>query len=120
MLFTNEQMLNSLSVLAQAEEKGLLGFAIATNRRKLTDEVKEYAAKREELLKEYGTEKEPGVYSISSDAVPAFSAALKPYAEMTTDVAVRTVSEEVFCSGSLTSSQMIVLEWMVKEGEPNA
>lgn len=117
MKFTNEQMLNSLAVLNQAEEKGVLGFAIAQNRRKLATEVKEYAEKRDELLLQYGAEKEPGVFSLTPEAIPAFSAALRPYAEMTTDVAVRQVSEEAFCSGNLTSSQMATLEWMVKEGE---
>ena len=117
MLLTNAQMYDSLIVLAQAEETGVLGFAIAQNRHKLADEVKEYAAKRDELLKEHGTETEPGVYSIKTEAIPAFSAALKPYADMTTDVAVRQVPEEIFCSGSLTSAQMFTLAWMVKEGE---
>ena len=114
MKLTNAQMFDSLQVLAQAEEKGVLGFAIAQNRRKLAEEVKEYAAKRDELLKEYGTEQEAGRFSLTPEAAVAFSAALRPYAEMTTDVAVRQVSEEDFCSGSLTSSQMMVLEWMVE------
>ena len=115
MILTNAQMLDSLAVLNQAEEKGILGFAIAQNRRKIGAEVKEYADKREELLKEYGEEKEPGVYSITTDRYPAFSAALRPFAEMTVDVAVRQVSVEDFISGALTSSQMQTLEWMVKE-----
>lgn len=115
MILTNAQMYDGLLVLNQAEEKGVLGFAIAQNRRKLAEEVKEYAAKRDELLKEYGTEQEAGRFSLTTEAAVAFSAALRPYAEMTADVAVRQVSEEDFCSGSLTSSQMIVLEWMVRE-----
>ena len=115
MILTNAQMYDSLLVLNQAEEKGVLGFAIAQNRRKLAEEVKEYAAKRDELLKEYGTEQEAGRFSLTPEQAVAFSAALRPSAEMTADVAIRQVSEEDFCSGSLTSSQMIVLEWMVKE-----
>lgn len=115
MTLTNAQMFDSLLVLNQAEEKGVLGFAIAKNRRKLAEEVKEYAAKRDELLKEYGVEQEAGRYQIPAEKVPAFSAALRPYAEMTADVAVHRVSVEDFCSGSLTSTQMQVLEWMVKE-----
>ena len=115
MKLTNAQMFESLLVLNQAEETGVLGFAIAQNRRKLTEELKEYAIKRDELLREYGTEAGEGKFTLEPEAVVAFSAALRPYAEMTADVAVRQVSEEVFCSGSLTSSQMLALDWMVKE-----
>ena len=115
MKLTNAQMFDSLLVLNQVEEKGVLGFAIAQNRRKLSEELKEYSQKRDELLKEYGTDEGDGRFTITTEKVPAFSMALRPFAEMTTDVAVRQVSEEDFCSGSLTSSQMMVLEWMVKE-----
>ena len=115
MILTNAQMFDSLLVLNQVEEKGVLGFAIAQNRRKLAEELKEYAAKRDELLKEYGTDEGEGKFRIEAENVPAFSAALRPFAELTADVAVRQVSVEDFCSGSLTSSQMLVLEWMTKE-----
>lgn len=115
MKLTNAQMFDSLLVLNQAEEKGVLGFAIAQNRRKLAEELREYNAKRDELLKEHGTETEAGRFTMTPEAVQSFSAALRPFAEMTADVAVRQVSEEDFCSGSLTSSQMLTLEWMVKE-----
>lgn len=117
MILSNAQMYESALVLSQAEEKGVLGFAIAQNRRKLAEEVKEYAAKRDELLREYGTDEGDGRFTITAEKVPAFSAALRPFAEMTTDVNVRQVTEADFCSGSLTSSQMLVLAWMVKEGE---
>lgn len=117
MKLTNAQMFDSLLVLNQVEETGVLGFAIAQNRRKLAEELKEYAQKRDELLREYGTDEGDGRFTITPDKVPAFSAALRPYAEMTTDVAVRQVPEEVFCSGSLTSSQMMTIDWMVKEGD---
>ena len=115
MKLTNAQMFDSLLVLNQAEEKGVLGFAIAQNRRKLSEELKEYAAKRDELLKEHGTDQGDGKFKLTPDAAVAFSKALQPFAEMTTDVAVRQVSIEEFCSGNLTSSQMQVLHWMTKE-----
>lgn len=115
MILSNAQMYDSLLVLNQAEEKGVLGFAIALNRRKLSEEVKEYAAKRDELLREHGTDQGDGKFTLTPEAVVTFSAALRPFAEMTADIAARQVSEEDFCSGSLTSSQMAVLAWMVKE-----
>lgn len=117
MKLTNAQMFDSLQILSQVEETGVLGFAVAQNRRKLTEELKEYAAKRDELLHAHGTDQGDGKYTLTPEAVVAFSAALRPYAEMTADVSVRQVSEEVFCGGKLTSSQMLVLDWMVKEVE---
>jgi hypothetical protein len=108
-------MFDSVQVLNQAEEKGVLGFAIARNRRILAEELRDYAQKRDELLKEYGTDEGEGRFTITADKVPAFSEALRPYAEMTVDVAVTQVDAETFCGGNLTSSQMYVLDWMVKE-----
>lgn len=115
MRLTNAQMFDSLAVLSQAEEKGVLGFAIAQNRRRIADELKEYLAKRDELLAEYGVDAGAGRYTLTPEAAQKFNEALKPYAEMTADVAVRQVTAEEFCSGNLTSSQMYALEWMAKE-----
>ena len=114
MKMTNEQMLNSLTVLSRLEEKGMLGFAIARNRKKLTEEVKEYAEKRDELLKEFGEDVGNGQFQLANDKVADFIEALKPYADLEVDVAVMTVSQDVFCSGDLTTSQMLALDWMVE------
>lgn len=115
MTFTNAQMMDSLRVLSQAEETGALGFAIAKNRRKLQEEVKEYSAKYDELLAKYGTDQGNGAYSIPRENLAAFEAELQPIAELTAEVTPMQVSMEVFCGGTLTSQQMYVLEWMVKE-----
>ena len=115
MKMTNEQMLSSLTILSGLEEKGMLGFAIARNRKKLTDECKEFAEKRDELLKEFGTDIGNGQYQLHNDKAIDFLEALKPYAELEVDVAVMTVPQDVFCSGNLTSSQMFALDWMVNE-----
>lgn len=114
MKMTNEQMFNSLILLSKLEEKGILGFAIARNRKRLAEECKEYADKRDELLKEFGTDIGNGQFQISPDKATDFLEALKPYAELEFDVAVMTVSPDVFCSGSLTSSQMFALDWMAE------
>lgn len=114
MKMTNEQMFTSLITLTTLEEKGMLGFAIARNRKKLTEECKEYAEKRDELLKEFGTDVGNGQYQLPNDKVKDFLEALKPYGELEFDVAVMTVSQDVFCSGNLTSSQMFTLDWMVE------
>lgn len=115
MILTNKQMFDSLEVLANAEEKGMLGYAIARNRQKLMGEIREYAQKRDELLKEYGTDVGNGQFQLQPDQAAMFFEALKPYDELGFDVPVMQVTAEVFFSGNLTSSMMFTLDWMVKE-----
>lgn len=116
MKLTNAKMLESIPVLTSAkDEKGLLGYAVAVNLRKLGDEVQEYAKKRDELLKEYGTDVGDGKYDFTAESAVAFREALQPYADMETDVAVMQIAPEVFYGGNLTSAQMYVLSWMVKD-----
>lgn len=114
MKFTNKQMLESVQILAQAEEKGLLGFAIAQNRRKLANEVEVYSVKYDELLQKHGTDLGDGRFTLKAENLAAFEAELRPYAEMSVDASVVQVEPDVFCSGNLTSSQMYALGWMVK------
>lgn len=115
MKLTNAQIFESIPVLAQAEEKGMLGFAIARNRRVLAAEVQEYARKRDELLEQFGAKEEDGKFTLTAQAADAFYKALEPYAQLEVEVAVLQVTPEVFCGGQLTSSHMYTLNWMVKE-----
>lgn len=115
MILTNEKMFESVHILAQLEEKGMLGYAIARNRQKLTAEVQDYSTKRDELLMEYGTDAGDGKYTLARENAAAFLNALKPYGELTVDVPVMQVTPEVFYGGNLTSAQMFILDWMVKE-----
>lgn len=115
MKLTNAQIFESIPVLAQAEEKGMLGFAIARNRRVLAAEVQEYARKRDELLEQFGTKEEDGKFTLTAQAADAFYKALEPFAQLEVEVAAMQVTPEVFCGGELTSSQMYTLNWMVKE-----
>lgn len=116
MILTNAKILESVQVLAQAtEEKGLLGYAVMVNLRKLRTEVAEYSKKRDELLDKYGTTDGSGKYDLTPDAAAAFYAELEPYATLEVEVAAMQVPVEVFYSGGLTAAQMDVLSWMVKE-----
>lgn len=116
MILTNAQMYESVSTLANAkDEKGLLGYAVAVNLRKLTAEVREYAAKRDELLAEHGTAAGDNKYNFTPAQAAAFNEALAPYSDLTCDVQVMQVEPEIFYGGGLTSAQMYALSWMVKE-----
>lgn len=119
MILTNMQMFDSIPVLAQAkDEKGMLGYAISVNLRRLSTETVEFSHKRDELLAQFGTPSAdtPGKYDLTREAAMEFYRALQPFALIETEVAAMQVPPEVFYSGNLTSEQMYALSWMVKEG----
>ena len=115
MILNNAQIYESVVVLSRAEEKGMLGYAVARNRQKLIPEIQEYANKRDELLKKYGTDIGNGQFQLMPENAAKFYEELLPYSELTVDVPVMQVALDVFCSGNLTSSVMETLNWMVKE-----
>lgn len=116
MKMNNEQMLDSLAVLSKLEnEKGMLGYAIARNRKKILMEVQEYSAKRDELLKKHGKDIGNGQFRLDPENAAEYFKDLQPFSELTVDVAVMQVDPEVFFGGNLTSSEMYILCWMVKE-----
>lgn len=116
MILTNAQIFDSIPVLAQAkDEKGLLGYALAVNLRRLSTEAQEFSRKRDELLAQHGTDAGGGKFNLTREGAAAFYAALQPYAELQTEVQILQVTPEVFCGGNLTSGQMYALAWMVKE-----
>ena len=118
MKMSNAKMFDSIPVLAQAkDEKGLLGYAIAVNLRRLSAEVDEFSRKRDELLALHGTDAGDGKYNLTASAAAAFYEELRPFAELETEVQVMQVAPEIFYGGELTSAQMFALDWMVKEME---
>jgi hypothetical protein len=115
MIMTNAQAFDAVLMLSKLDEKGMLGYAIARNRRLLTAEVQEYSYKRDELLAEFGTDMGNGQFQLNAENASRFYEALRPYSELTVDVPVMQIEPEVFYSGNLTSNQMFALEWMVDE-----
>lgn len=115
MKITNAEAWNRLQALKSVKETGLLGFAIAKNMRKLADELTEYDAKRNELIQKYGTPIEGNQYQFTSENAKNYYAEMAQYDSIEIEFEPMQVSEEVFCGGTLTSDQMYVLMWMVKE-----
>ena len=112
---TNQEMFEGIQALSQVNETGLLGYACARNLRKLLDESREFMAERDRLLAQYGKAKGNGQYELSPDQQIKFASALKPFGDIEHDVSIMRVSEDIFCSGNLTSRQMFALTWMVDE-----
>lgn len=117
MKISNFDASQSLQVMRSTQETGKLGFAIAKNARKLTDELEEYDAKRNELIARYGTPdtKEDGKYHFTPEQAKEFNAALKEYDRIEFEFSPMRVPEEVFFGGKLNSDQMYVLMWMCEE-----
>ena len=115
MKMTNATMWESIQTLMGTQETGKLGYACARNLRKLMSECKEYMEVRDRLMMEYGTSQGDGKFSFDPEKGKAFADAIREYAVIEHDVDIYQVSEEVFCSGNLTTKEMFALSWMVKE-----
>ena len=115
MKITNDQAYASYEILLSLKESGKLGFAIAKNTRKLESELKEFIEKRKELFLKYGSKNDDGSLAIETNRIKDFLNDFDAYASMEFEFQPQLVDQETFCSGSLTSDQMYVLDWMVKE-----
>ena len=117
MKMTNAKMWESIQTLSAVDETGKLGYACARNLRKLMDACKEYMEVRDRLMMQYGTPDPEGngKYTFDQEKAKEFSDALREYAVIEHEVDIFQVSEDVFCSGNLTTKEMYALDWMVKE-----
>lgn len=115
MVLTNKEMFDSLAIFAKAKEKGMLGYAIAKNKRIILAEIREYVEKRDELLKKYGEDIGEGRFQLLQKNAEKFFKEIQPYNELSIEIPVMQVSSEIFCSGNLDSSEMFIIEWMVRE-----
>ncbi len=122
MELTNAEMMTALEALTKAEETGRLGYAIARNRRRITDAVTEYAKIRDELVAKHGTDNGDGSYKLSAAGAAAINKGLSEFAGIAHEVEIMTVPAEVFYGGGLTSGQMFALAFMAEDeaDEPDA
>ncbi len=116
---TNEELSTNVNVLSAAQETGVLGLALAKNLRKLKTEGKEYLDVKDAAVKKYGeklTLKDGRTFFfIPDDKKEECEAEYADLMDVTCEVDIATVSEDVFCSGNLTSAQMEVLLWMMED-----
>jgi len=115
MKLKNRDALVSILVLKNTKETGKLGFAIAKNARKLSEELVEYNNIRDGLLEKYGKDDGYGEFTLTKDNLARLNEELEQYSEIEIDFEPMTVDEETFYGGNLTSDQMYALMWMVKQ-----
>ena len=114
MKITNAEAWGCLQIAGGLKEPGRLGFALAKNMRKLADELVEYEAKRNELIEKYGNALGDGRFNFTPENAAKFQKEMEEYDAIEFEFEPTKVSEDVFCSGSLTSDQMFSLMWMVE------
>lgn len=113
----NIALFESIQTIQQTDEKGKLGYALAKNLRTATDAAQEYLIERDKALMEFGEDQGNGQFRIPKEALPAFRERMAQFDDIETEFPVHTVSEELFCSGNLTTRQMYTLAWMVEEAK---
>lgn len=106
------------------KRKDVIGYAAARNTRILREELTEYTARRDELVRTYGeanTDEEgnpDGTYTLSStsESWGKFSKELSKFAEIEHDPQLMTIpAKEVI--GKLTGQEILAIDWMLDEAE---
>ena len=115
MKLKNAEAYQSLIIMQESAETGMLGFAIAKNRRMLANELVEYDQKRNELIQKYGEHVDGNNFTFTPENAKQFYEEMAQYDNIEIEFEPMQVSEDVFCGGGLTSDQMYALMWMVKE-----
>ena len=108
-----EQLLINLDSLQEC--KGSIGFKIAYNIRKLSDELKEYVMFKQELFKKYGEENE-GQLVINRES-PNFSSFVKELNELDTEIEIplMKLTEKDLVDSGLSAKQMSLI-WELVDG----
>lgn len=108
-----EQLLINLDSLTEC--KGSIGFKIAYNIRKLSDELKEYVQFKQELFKKYGEEVEGNlVINKESENFPLFVKELNEL-DQEIEIPLMKFSEKDLIDSGLSAKQMSLI-WELVDG----
>ena len=119
MRLTNKKMDEYFTALSNMSEKatGRLGYAIARNLRKLSEELVEYQALKDKAINKYGEVGDDGVARIridpDSEAFKSFTEDMKEYMDIEHDVQVFTVSEDEVINSPLNAKEMLSIDFMI-------
>lgn len=124
MRYTNAQleaMANSLAPVLKS--RTLVGYKAAVNMRSIMDAIADYAAFKDELIHEYGTELKDESGNVvnfavtpSCDGYQEFLERLGEVSEIERDVEImKATPEDVI--GVLSGEEIIAIDWMMEHGE---
>lgn len=118
MKLTNKQMDDYFQRLNTISEKtkGRLGYAIARNLRKLSEELVEYQNLKDKAITKYGIV-EDGVSRIQVGSVEyeKFLEDMKEFMDIQHDVQIFFVSEDEVINSDLNGKEMLAIDFMVKK-----
>ena len=119
MKLTNIEMSNHLNSLNQisSKVKGKLGYAVARNIRKISDELIEFENIRLEHIRKYGTVNENGECVIKKDTEEyhKFITDMQEFANISHDVDIFMINADIVMESDLTAEEMIKIEFMINE-----
>ena len=119
MKLTNIEMSNHLNSLNQISNKakGKLGYAVARNIRKISDELIEFENIRLEHIRKYGTANENGECVIKKDTEEycKFITDMQEFANISHDVDIFMINADIVMESDLTAEEMIKIEFMINE-----
>lgn len=118
MKLTNQKMDDCYNALNNISERttGRLGYAIARNLRKLSEELVEYQSLKDKAICKYGQEAD-GTYSIQigSEAFENYINEMKEYMNIEHDVQIFTVTEDEVLSSDLNAKEMLAIDFMIQD-----
>ena len=119
MKLTNIEMSNYLNSLQQVSNKvkGKLGYAVARNIRKISDELIEFENLRLEHIRKYGTVNENGECVIKKDTeeYEKFLTDMQEYVTIAHDVDIHMVDAEEIFKSDLTADEITTIDFMINE-----
>lgn len=119
MKLTNIEMsrhINSLNKISN-KVKGKLGYAVARNIRKISDELIEFENIRLEHICKYGTDNGNGECVIKKDTQEynQFLTDMQEYATISHDVDIYMIDAEEIFKSDLTADEITTIDFMINE-----
>lgn len=119
MKLTNIEMSNNLNSLRQISNKvtGKLGYAVARNIRKITDELIEFENLRFEHIRKYGMDNGHGEYIVKkdTDAYDKFIVDMQEYAMISHVVDIYMIEPDEIFKSDLTADEITSIDFMINE-----
>lgn len=119
MKLTNKKMDDHLSALVAVSERatGKLGYAIARNIRKLSEELTEYQSLKDKAIIKYGTTDENGQsrIQIGSPEYESYLEEMKEYMNIEHEVQIFAVTAEEVLNTDLNAKEMLAIDFMIQD-----
>lgn len=119
LIIKNEIADSYLWILQKIAQKctGRLGYAVARNMRVLSESLKEYTERKNELIEKYGNKNENGNYVVinGTDGYRKYLEEIKEYDGIEHDVDIMQVEPEEIYKSSLTADIISNIMFMIKE-----